>query len=68
MDVQITPEPGPEEREAIEAALRRLNGRGPTPAAYDSAWRKAALREAVEPEPDLQAGARPRRSFGATRA
>jgi hypothetical protein len=66
MDVQITPEPGPEEREAIEAALRRLIGRGSAPAAYGSAWRKAGLREAVEPEP--QAGARPRRSFGATRA
>jgi hypothetical protein len=68
MDVQITPEPGPEEREAIEAALRRLIGRGSVPAAYRSAWRKAGLQEAVEPEPEPQAGARPRRSFGATRA
>jgi hypothetical protein len=66
MEVQITPEPGPEEREAIEAALRRLLGRRTAPAAYSSAWRKTGLRDAVEPE--LQAGARPRKSFGATRA
>ncbi len=64
MDVEITPEPGADEREAIEAALRRLIARGTLPAAYTSAWRKAGLREAV----DAQAGARPRKSFGATRA
>jgi hypothetical protein len=64
MDVKITPKPEPEEREAIELALRRLIGRGPLPAAYASAWRKAGLRDALEP----YAGARPRRSFGATRA
>jgi hypothetical protein len=64
MDVEITPEPTPEERGAIEAALRRLLGGNALPPAYASAWRKAGLREAQEP----YAGARPRKSLGATRA
>jgi hypothetical protein len=64
MDVEITPQPEAEEREAIEVALRRLLGRGTMPAAYASPWRMAGLREAIEP----YAGARPRKSFGATRA
>jgi hypothetical protein len=64
MDVEIKPEPSPDEREAIEAALRRLMGRGVQPASYTSAWRKTGLQESVEP----YAGARPRKSFGATRA
>ena len=64
MEFEIEPTPTPRERQAIEAALRRLMGRGAQPAAYTSAWRKAGLREAVEP----YAGARPRKSFGATRA
>ena len=63
MDVDIKPEPSPAEREAIETAVRALIA-GQSPAAYRSAWRKAALCEAVEP----QAAARPRRSLGATRA
>jgi predicted nuclease of predicted toxin-antitoxin system len=52
------------EREAIEAALRRLLSRNSLPAAYTSAWRNAGLREAV----DSQALARPRSNRGATRA
>ncbi len=64
MDVEIRPEPEPEERQAIEAALRRLIRGGAPPAAYTSAWRQTGLRESVEP----YAGARPRKSFGATRA
>jgi len=64
MDVEIKPEPPPDEREAIEVALRRLIGHGTLPAAYASAWRKAGLRDALEP----YAAARPRKSFGATRA
>ena len=47
MDLEIKPEPAPEEREAIEATLRRLIARGQVPAAYASAWRKAGLREAI---------------------
>ena len=64
MDVEIKPEPSPGEREAIEAALRRLIGRGIQPATYTSAWRTTGLQESLEP----YAGARPRKSFGATRA
>ena len=64
MEFEIEPTPTPREREAIEATLRRLIARGTLPAAYASAWRKAGLRDAVEP----YAGARPRKSFGATRA
>ena len=48
MDIEITPQPEAEEREAIEVALRRLLGRGNMPAAYVSSWRKAGLREAAE--------------------
>jgi hypothetical protein len=63
MDVQIQPEPPVQEREAIEEALRRLR-RGPAlPDAYTSKWRRAGIREST-----AQAVARPRRSFGATRA
>jgi hypothetical protein len=58
------PRPEPDERKAIELALRRLIARGSLPAQYTSAWRNAGLREAVQ----SQAGARPRSSFGATRA
>jgi hypothetical protein len=43
MDVEINPEPKPEEREAIEVALRRLVAPAVLPAAYTSAWRKAAV-------------------------
>jgi hypothetical protein len=62
--LDITPEPTVEEREAIETALRTLLAGNSLPPAYASAWRKAALREAIED----QAVARPRKSRGATRA
>ena len=64
MDVEIKPEPGPDEREAIELALRRLLTRGKLPHAYTSLWRREGLREALED----QVAVRPRRSLGATRA
>jgi hypothetical protein len=66
MDVEITPEPGPRERAAIELALRRI-ARPALPPAYTSAWRKAGLPEPAEVEENY-AVARPRRSFGAIRA
>ena len=49
MDVRITPEPTPEEREALLTGLARLlAGDAPAePPAYGSAWRLAALREGV---------------------
>ena len=49
MDAEITPEPTPEERAAILAALERLRAeeeRGP------GAWWEAGLRESVEEETD----------------
>jgi uncharacterized protein YbcV (DUF1398 family) len=64
MDIEISPEPSPEERDAIEGALRRLLARDASPPAYASAWWKAGVREAVE----AQALARPRNRLGATRA
>jgi hypothetical protein len=48
MTVEITPEPTPEEREAILRALAALDGRE-----GGSAWWEAGIREAVEDdEPD----------------
>jgi hypothetical protein len=64
VNVEITPEPEPEERRVIEAALQKLIEGSSPPAVYRSAWREAGIREAVED----QAVARPRNSFGATRA
>lgn len=64
MELEITPEPIDEEREAVEIALRRLLTRDSLPPSYTSAWRKAGLREAVEGH----ALARPRKRRGATRA
>jgi hypothetical protein len=58
VDVQITPEPTPEEREAIVKALELE--RNPEP----GAWQKAALEE----EDDAYATAPVRQSRGATRA
>jgi hypothetical protein len=65
VDVELTPDPAPEEREAIEVALRKLIAGSAAPVSYQSAWRAAGIREAVE---DQAADARPRSSFGATRA
>jgi len=48
--VEITPEPTPEEREAVLRALATLNGavdRGGS-----SAWWRAGILEAVEEEPE----------------
>ena len=60
MDAAVTPEPEPDEREALLAALEQLD-EPPTP--YASAWRRAGL--------DLDADAyvaAPRSSRGAPRA
>jgi hypothetical protein len=65
MEFEIRPEPSPEEREAVVAALERLLARDPVPAAYRSRWRDEAVRENVDAD---YATARPRSSPGATRA
>ena len=58
VDVQITPEPTPEEREAILQALERELELEPSP------WQRARL----EPDEDDYATAPRRQSRGATRA
>ena len=63
MDIQITPEPSEEEREAIVTALE-LEGRGVEP---PGPWRRAGLGPGAEDDAD-QAAAPPRQSRGATRA
>ena len=63
MDVEITPEPSKEERQAILAALERERRELASP----SPWRQAGLGPGLEDEED-QAAAPPRHSRGATRA
>lgn len=48
MSVEITPEPTPEEREALLRALAALDGARDEP----SAWWEAGVREALEGEAD----------------
>jgi hypothetical protein len=47
MDVEITPEPTPGEREALVRGLERLlaGRRTVEPPSYRSPWRRAAIRE-----------------------
>jgi hypothetical protein len=47
MDVVIEPQPSPEEREAIELALARLQD-DELPPEYRSPWRRAGIAENVE--------------------
>ena len=68
MELRIDPEPGPEERKAIELALERLLDVGALPAAYTSAWRDAGIHENIEAGKTAYATARPRSRPGATRA
>jgi hypothetical protein len=50
VDVEIRPEPSPEERRALLASLERLLADPEPPAAYRSGWRKQALLENIAPE------------------
>jgi hypothetical protein len=68
MELWIEPEPGPEEREAIELALERLLDGDSLAAAYASAWRNTGIHENIDTGKTAYATARPRRSPGATRA
>ncbi len=47
MELEITPEADPDQREAIEAALERLLADAALPPAYLSAWRQAGIAENV---------------------
>jgi hypothetical protein len=58
--MQVSPAPSPEEAVAIAAAVRVLLEAGrhsgqadPRPAAYRSAWRRAAIREGVGLSPEI---------------
>jgi hypothetical protein len=48
MELEIRPEPTPEERAAILVALERLFSDGAAPPAYRSAWREAGIRENLD--------------------
>jgi hypothetical protein len=66
---ETTPEPSPEEREAIAQALERSGGT--MPPQYRSAWLAASMRENSAPLEDALDPAyagRPRSTRGATRA
>jgi hypothetical protein len=52
MEPRIRPEPTPEERTAILAALERLLSEDVSPPAYRSGWRDAAIRENLDDSPD----------------
>ena len=68
MELEITPEPTPPEREALLRGLERLLAAGrepPLPAPYRSGWRDAGVREATAVD---YATARPRSTRGANLA
>ena len=70
VEFEITPEPTPEEREALLAALTSAPGGHTDP--YRSVWRLAGLLESVESGGEAPrsaaAGGSPRSSPGASRA
>jgi hypothetical protein len=48
MEPEIRPDPSPEERAAILAALERLLSVDSRPPAYRSAWREVGIRENLD--------------------
>jgi hypothetical protein len=50
VDVEIRPEPSPDERQALLASLERLLADQEPPAAYRSGWRKQGLLENIAPD------------------
>lgn len=69
MDLDSTPLLDTAVRQAIFAAFEEAGVRTPGALVYDDAWRRAALREAVEgDEPELGYALSPRSTLGATRA
>ncbi len=48
MEVEVTPEPEDDERQALLSALAPPADRPPARASYESPWRLAGLREAAE--------------------
>jgi hypothetical protein len=70
MELRITPHLGGAEQEALRVALERAGvSLASELRGYESAWRRAASREAVDNEPVARRYARsPRSTRGATRA
>lgn len=52
MEHEIRPEPSPEERAVILAALERLRDGDAGPQAYRSGWREAGVRENLDDSAD----------------
>lgn len=68
MHVDVTPQLGAEEQQALLEALERA-GPGLEPEnPYRGAWRAAGLREGVDDEADVRYAFSPRSTRGATRA
>lgn len=65
MDFSVSPDPDPEDREAVTIALERLLGGEHVPPAFRSAWRHEGVVENLGVD---YATARPRSNPGATRA
>jgi hypothetical protein len=53
VEPEITPEPSPEERAAILAALKEQDPNEGAPPAYRSAWRREGILESVEDEGEV---------------
>ena len=68
MEIEIVPEPDPREREAMLRALGEIDDAAAQPAAYRSAWRRAALEPSEDGDPYGDATARRLKSAGASRA
>jgi hypothetical protein len=69
VDVDVTPAIADSESRALLVALERAGTRPSDAPAYDGAWRRAALREAVDRDDGDDGYAfSPRRTRGATRA
>jgi hypothetical protein len=69
VDLDSTPPLDAAVRRAIFAAFEEAGVHTSGTLAYDDAWRRAALREAVEgDEPELGYALSPRSTLGATRA
>jgi hypothetical protein len=66
--LEIVPEPEPREREALLRALAELEAVAGEPAAYRSAWRRAALEPMEDGDPYGDATARRLKRPGASRA
>jgi hypothetical protein len=61
VDFLVSPEPDPEEREALALALERLLPAADVPPAYRSRWRSAGIDENLGDDDDLRPHAPPRR-------